>query len=71
MSVCDSTSCCQNMHVPPHCELEYPVRSLDEDERFLSAAIEGGSIDVDEFIANSQPLAVGSFPSILNLQTKT
>lgn len=37
---------------PPDGELQYPVRALDEDEGFLSAAIEGGSVDVDELVAH-------------------
>lgn len=56
--------------LPPNCELQYPVRPLDEDEGFLSAAIQGGSIYVDELIANFQLVAQGSLPTILDLRTK-
>ena len=56
--------------LPPNCELQYPVRPLNEDEGFLSASIQGGSIYVDELIANFQLLAQGSLPTILNLWTK-
>lgn len=58
------------MCLPPHCELQYPVRSLDEDEGLLSAAVEGGSVNVDEFISDLQLLAVGSLPCILDLNTR-
>lgn len=56
--------------LPPHCELQYPVRALDEDEGFLSAAVEGGSVYVDEFIPNLQLLAVGGLPCVLDLNTR-
>lgn len=52
---------------PPDGELQYPVRALDEDEGFLSAAVEGGSVDVDELVADFQLLAQGGLPSVLNL----
>lgn len=44
--------CCQVECLPPDCELQYPVRSLDEDEGFLSAAVEGGSVYVNELVAH-------------------
>lgn len=62
---------CQVECLPPDCELQYPVRSLDEDEGFLSAAVEGGSIYVNELVANFQLRAQGGLPSILDLETKT
>lgn len=57
--------------LPPDCELQYPVRPLDEDEGFLSAAVEGGSVNVNELVANFQLLAQGGLPAILDLGTKT
>lgn len=57
--------------LPSDCELQYPVRSFDEDERFLSAAVEGGTIYVNELVARFQLLALGRLPSIFNLETKT
>lgn len=56
--------------LPPHCELQYPVRALDEDEGFLSAAVKCGPINVDELISNFQLLAVGSLPSVLDLNKR-
>lgn len=53
--------------LPPDDELQYPVGALDEDEGFLSAAIEGGAVDVDELVADSQLLTQGSFPPVLDL----
>lgn len=52
---------------PPDGELQYPVRALDEDEGFLSAAVEGGAVDVDELVTDFQLLAQGGLPSVLNL----
>lgn len=57
--------------LPPDGELQYPVRPFDEDEGFLSAAVEGGSVDVDELVADFQLLAQGSLSTILDLGTKT
>lgn len=57
--------------LPPDCELQYPVWALDEDQGFLSAAVEGGSIYVDELIADSQLLAQSGLPTVLDLETKT
>lgn len=53
--------------LPPYDELEYPVGALDEDEGFLSAAVQGGAVDVDELVADSQLLAQGGLPPILDL----
>lgn len=57
--------------LPPDCELQYPVWPLDEDEGFLSAAVEGGSVYVNQLVANFQLLAQGSLPTVLDLRTKT
>lgn len=57
--------------LPPDGELQYPVRPFDEDEGFLSAPIEGGSVDVDELVSNFQLLAQGGLSAILDLGTKT
>lgn len=74
VKVCADTSPCVSTMtecLPPDCELQYPVRSLDEDERFLPAAVERRSVYVDELVADLQLLAQGGLPSILDLQTKT
>lgn len=62
----ESTCCCVEC-LPPDCELQYPVRSLDEDERFLPAAVEGRPVYVDELVADFQLLAQGGLPSVLDL----
>lgn len=56
--------------LPPDGELQDPVRALDEDERFLSAAVEGGAVYVNELVADLQLLAERRLPSILDLKTK-
>lgn len=57
--------------LPPDCELQYPVRPLDEDERLLPAAVQGRPVYVDELVADLQLLAQGRLPAILDLETKT
>lgn len=53
--------------LPPDDELEYPVGALDEDEGFLPAAVQGGAVDVDELVADSQLLTQGGLPTVLDL----
>lgn len=56
--------------LPPDRELQHPVRALDEDQGFLPAAVQGGSIDVDELVAHLELLAHGRLPAVLNLRGK-
>lgn len=58
------------MCLPPDGQLEYPVWSFDEDEGFLSAAVEGGSVYVNELVAHFQFLAQGCLSSILDLRQR-
>lgn len=57
--------------LPSDRQLQYPVRPLDEDQGFLPAAVEGGSVDVDQLVAHLQLLAHGRLPAILDLQKNT
>lgn len=66
----DWRACCAEC-LPPDCELQYPVRPLDEDERLLPAAVERRAVYVDELVADLQLLAQGRLPAILDLETKT
>lgn len=57
--------------LPPNNELEYPVGALDEDEGFLPAAVQGGAVDVDELVADSQLLTQGGLPVVLDLSGRS